>query len=147
MTSDVLVSMKGLQFTNDARQEEVEVITPGNYYFRNGKHFVMYEEIVEGYSERTSNLIKVNKDILEITKKGSYNVNMVFEKNKKHLSYYNTPYGNLAIGIIATNLNVEESMENISVNVDYALEVNDEFLSDCTVIMNIKSKDVKNFTL
>ena len=44
MTKDVLLSISGLQFA--ARDEEdvepIEVITAGDYYKKNGKHYILY---------------------------------------------------------------------------------------------------------
>ena len=34
MTKDVLISISGLHFEDD-ENETVEVVTPGNYYFKN----------------------------------------------------------------------------------------------------------------
>jgi Uncharacterized protein conserved in bacteria len=147
MTNDVLVSIKGLQFGEGTEQEVVETITPGSYYFKNGKHFVIYEETLEGEIESKKNIIKASQDILEIVQKGSYSANMLFEKNKKNLSYYNTPYGSVSIGITATSLVLEEESDSIQIRVEYALEVNQEYLADCSVSIEVKSKDTKNFVL
>ena len=81
----------------------------------------------------------INDDLL--------NLNVVFEENKKNITYYNTPFGNLFIGIDAEKIQVEESEENINVNVAYALEANYEHLADCRIQMNIKSKDARDFKL
>lgn len=93
MTKDVLLSIKGLQIGENEQNDTIEVISPGDYYFRNGKHFFMYEEVMEGQKESTRNMIKVRDNYMELTKKGAVNVHMIFEKNKKNITYYNTPYG------------------------------------------------------
>ena len=49
MTKDVLLSIKGLQIGENEQNDTIEVISPGDYYFRNGKHFFMYEEVMEGH--------------------------------------------------------------------------------------------------
>ena len=41
MTKDVLLSIKGLQIGENEQNDTIEVISPGDYYFRNGKHFFM----------------------------------------------------------------------------------------------------------
>ena len=52
MTKDVFVSISGLQaeFPGDEEEENLplEVVTPGSYFLKNGKHYVMYDELVEG---------------------------------------------------------------------------------------------------
>ena len=45
MTKDVVVSLKGLQLAPDQQSDAVEVIAPGEYYIRNNKHYVLFEEI------------------------------------------------------------------------------------------------------
>ena len=44
MTRDVIVSISGLQMDVDA-ETPLEVITMGNYYFKNGKHYILYDEM------------------------------------------------------------------------------------------------------
>lgn len=149
MTKDVLLSISGLQFA--AQDEEdatpVEVITAGDYYKKNGKHYILYDEVTEGYEGNTRNIIKLTEDSLDITKKGVSNVHMIFEKNKKNVSYYNTPFGSLLIGIDAKSVDIAETDDNIDVKVKYNLEVNYEHLADCSIVMNIKSKESGEFTL
>ncbi|MCI8496146.1 MAG: DUF1934 domain-containing protein [Lachnospiraceae bacterium] len=149
MTKDVLLSIRGLQFV--AREEEdiepVEMITAGDYYKKNGKHYIMYDEVMEGFDGNTRNIIKLTEDSLDITKKGVANVHMVFEKNKKNVSYYNTPFGSLLIGIDAKSVDIAETENNIDVNIKYNLEVNYEHLADCSIVLHIKSKESGDFSL
>lgn len=149
MTKDVLLSISGLQFAaeEDGTGEPVEVITPGDYYKKNDKHYVMYDEVMEGFDGTTRNIIKIAENCLDITKKGVANVHMIFEKNKKNVTYYYTPFGSLLIGIDAKQVEVAETEENIDVTVNYDLEVNYEFLANCNITMNIKAKGAKDFRL
>ena len=112
----------GLQFAEDQDNGPVEIITTGNYYKKNGKHYILYDEVQEGFDGVTKSVIKVNDDFLDVTKKGVTNVHMMFEKNKKNMSYYNTPFGNLLVGINATDVKVNETEDNIDIKVDYKLE-------------------------
>lgn len=149
MTKDVLLTIRGLQFATgeDGPEEPVEVITPGDYYKKNDKHYVIYDEVMEGFEGTNRNIIKIGEDSFEITKKGIVNVHMIFEKNKKNMTYYHTPYGDLLIGIDAKKIQVKEMEENIDINVNYDLDVNYEFLANCNIMVNIKSKDAKDFSL
>ena len=147
MTKDVIVTISGLQFAQETETEPVEIVTAGSYYKKNGKHYIIYDEVMEGFEGSTKNIIKLTEDSLDVTKKGVTNVHMVFEENKKNITYYNTPFGNLFIGTDAERIQVEESEENINVNVAYALEANYEHLADCRIQMNIKSKDARDFKL
>ena len=66
---------------------------------------------------------------------------------KKNVSYYNTPFGSLLIGIDAKSVDIAETESDIDVNVKYNLEVNYEHLADCSIRMHIKSKDARDCTL
>ena len=88
MTKDVLVKISGLQFAEDQDNGPVEIITTGNYYKKNGKHYILYDEAQEGFDGVTKSVIKVNDDFLDVTKKGVTNVHMMFEKNRKNVTYY-----------------------------------------------------------
>ena len=154
MTKDILLKIQGMHFgeqigeEKDLEEEEpIEVITAGNYYNKNGKHYIKYEEIMEGEKENTSSLIKIQGDTLEVTKKGLNNVHMIFQKNKKNMSYYNMPFGNLLVGIEASQVEVKEEKDCIRVDVDYSLEVNYEHLADCSIHIDVCSKDQKETRL
>jgi uncharacterized beta-barrel protein YwiB (DUF1934 family) len=133
MTKDILLSIRGLQMGEGDRQDVVETISPGQYYFRNSKHFFLYEEVTEGSSKTTKNMIKVSEDYMELTKKGEVNVHMIFEKNKKNVTYYYTPFGSLLMGIDAHRVEVTEKEDELRVEVEYALELNNEHLANCHI--------------
>ena len=82
MTKDVFVSICGLHFTDDG-QDPTELIVPGKYYFRNGKHYILYEEAVEGFREKIKSQIRVDDGGVEIIKRGVNNVHMDFRPREK----------------------------------------------------------------
>ena len=84
---------------------------------------------------------------MDVTKRGTTNVHMMFEKNKKNMSYYNTPFGSLLVGINAKDVRVNETEEAIDIQVDYDLEVNYEHMAKCTINMNILPRDTTNFSI
>ncbi len=146
MTKDVLVSINGLQIARQSEEAEpMEVITAGDYYKKNNKHYVIYDEVTEGFAGTTKNIIKLQEDCVDITKRGITNVHMVFEKNKKNVTCYETPFGSLMLGINAKDIKITEEENDISVDVRYALELNYEHLADCTIKMAIQSKDGGDF--
>jgi len=141
MTKEVLLSLRGLQFdTVSADGDKIETITPAEYYKRNDSHYVVFEEVMEGFRESTKNIIKFKDNSLDLTKKGLVNVHMIFEENRKNMTSYNTPYGNILIGIDTRKIHITQESDRIVVDVDYALDVNYEYLTDCQIVLDIKSK-------
>lgn len=152
MTKEVLISISGLHMgVNEAESEEnepVEVLSAGNYYFKNGKHYLFFEEMVEGFREVTKTQIKwQGNEILEVRKSGLSNMNMILEKNKKNHCFYNTPYGQLNLGIYTTDIVVAETEDNIDICAEYAMDVNYEPFAECTIKINVKPRDSKQFKI
>lgn len=141
MTKDVLLAIRGLQFDVNEDENKVETINVAEYYNKNNQHYVIYDEITEGFGESTKNIIKFKEHSMDLTKRGLVNVHMVFEENKKNMTNYSTPYGNILIGIDAKRVSCTEEEEQIRVDVEYALEVNYEHLADCKIQMNIRAKE------
>ena len=148
MNKDVLIHVRGLQMmeTDDA-QEPIEIVVPGQYYFRNGSHYLRYEELLDDTAETTVNYIKMSPNGVEVRKQGQVNVHMVFEEGKKNKTFYNTPYGTLQMGISATGLELKESEDGIQMKVDYALDMNEEHVADCYLTVQAQSKDSADFVL
>jgi len=129
-----------MQFTDfGGQQEPVEVISPGRYYFKNGSHYLVFEDI-EDDSSKCENLMKFRESYLEVSKKGSVNARLIFEKDKKTKSQYGTPFGILQIGISTTAVNLKEKEDSIEVTANYALEINDDFIADCSISLKAQSK-------
>ena len=93
MTKEVIITLRG---------QPVEIVTPGEYYYKNGQHYLIFEETTEGFREVTHNLYKFTEDRLMVHKKGLIDTEMIFEKGKKTISAYHTPFGRMDMNIAAT---------------------------------------------
>ncbi len=152
MTKEVLVSISGLQMAvNDVESNEaapIEILSPGVYYFKDDKHYIFFEEVTEGIPGVTKTQIRLHgKETLEVMKKGISNMHLVFEKNKHNRCFYKTPFGDLNLGICTSKILVEESEDNINIRVEYVLDIDCEPLADCTIRINIKSRESKDFSI
>ena len=132
MTQDVLICISGSQFAN-GEPEEIEMMVTGDYYEKNGKRYLIYDEILEDGAGVIKNTIKIMPDTISIIKKGQVSTHMVFEKNKKNLTCYLTPYGQLMIGINTGDIRFQEAEDLLKVDVDYSLDINYERVSDCNI--------------
>lgn len=150
MIKDVIITITGLQFVveDDSQEPEaMEVITSGTYYMKNGKHYILYDEIIEGFSEVTKNIIKIGSDTIDISKKGITNVQMNFDKNKKNMTCYHTPYGEIMMGIEAKQIDIMETEELIRADIKYDLELNYEHIAQCDISIKIQPKGNANLKL
>ena len=149
MDKNVLIHIRGLQMMEPTdEQEPIELVVPGQYYFKNGSHYLRYEELMDETSaEPTVNYIKISSKAVEVRKKGLVNVHMVFERGKKNMTYYSTPYGTVEMGIAATGVMIGESENGIDMKVDYALEMNEEYVADCYLTVSAQSKASGEFRI
>lgn len=148
MTKEVLLTLQGLQFDQrEANADKIETVTVGDYYKKNDRHYVIYEEVTEGFEQPTKNRLKFSDQMVELTRNGLVNVHMIFQENKKNMSNYNTPFGQILVGIDTKQIRIDEREDNIVVDVDYALDINYEFLSDCHIRIDIRPKETGGFTL
>ena len=79
------------------------------------------------------NRIKITGDrhCLRLSKTGATNAHMIFEKNKKNLTYYGTPYGQMLLGVDTTRMDIDSDRWIIStLRVDYQLDVNHEPIAE-----------------
>lgn len=148
MTEEVLISLKGLHTLGGGEDEDdIEIFSAGRYYFKNGKHYILYDELVEETGETLKNVITLKNDIMEVQKKGSVNARMVFERGKKNMSWYDTPFGSLYAGVEVIRMQVTEEENLLEITVDYRLEVNYEHVSDCRIRIRVMAKDSGLFRL
>ena len=149
MTKDVLLSISGLHYEvsgnaddyeDNEENEPIEMITPAAYYLKNGKHYVLYDELVEGVPGVIKNKVRITgEEKLEIIKSGLTNTHMIFEKDKIHMTEYETPYGELMMGVHTKEMRVDVQESLIEVRVNYALDINSEPVAECNISLNIKA--------
>ncbi len=147
MTKDVLVSISGLHnsvYDDDVdsaeSEEPIEIITPATYYYKNGKHYVIFEEMVEGFSEGIRNKIRITEnEKLEIMKSGITNTSLIFEKDRINMTPYKTPYGEILVGTHTYHMDTQVQEEEIHVQAEYALDINGEKSADCQIQIKIKA--------
>ncbi|MDO4294627.1 MAG: DUF1934 domain-containing protein [bacterium] len=138
MTKDVLIRIKGSHLMNED-QEMLELMVLGQYYFRNGKHFLVYDEVMEEGGKPVHNVVKITENLVEISKNGQVESKMRFEKDKKEMSRYVTPFGEIWMGLDTKKIQMQQEADSLQLEVQYALELNYEHTSDCTLCMEVSS--------
>ena len=128
MTKDILVRVRGVQ-TIGEEEDTVEMITPGTYYVKNGKQYLIYDESLDETGTPTHN-----------TKRGLVESHMIFEPGRRTTANYRTPMGLFLMGITTSLLEVEEDEESILLRIKYSMEMNGEYAFDCSTEILASSK-------
>ncbi len=147
MTKDVIIKISGTQFAPGVEPENIEVISKGTYYLKDGKHYILYDEVYEQGDEVTKSRIKINGNQVNIQKRGVTSLDMQFEKNKKNISCFGTPFGQMMIGVEANDIKIQQSDQKIEAEIAYAMDMNYEYLADHKIHILIQSQDTGEFRI
>ena len=139
MNRKVKLFLSGLHSATGEETAKLETLYDAEYYKRNDSHYLFYEEQQEGDEEKTKVRIKLKDSCMELTRQGATKTLMVFEKNRKHMTRYVTPYGEMMLGIDTKDICVEESEHAIKVTIAYLLEADGQYLSDCRIELRIEA--------
>lgn len=145
MTRDVMISIRGLQFQEDEAEDNIETVQQGEYFFRNGSHFLLYDEYMEDFREPARSVIRIREGEMTLTRKGLLNVQMNFSQGKKTLKRYQTPYGSMTIGLDTDRVECRATERALCVEVDYALEANYQYVADCHIRIEVREKGGERF--
>lgn len=121
MTKDVYITVQGSHIVDGTPQEPVVTKARGKYYYRGGKHYLLYDEELEGVEQPISSVVKFNDTLLEVRKKGSLESLMVFEKDKLNVARYATGAGTIEVGMKAADIALEEAAGRIRISVTYEM--------------------------
>lgn len=140
MKKDVLVIVTGMQISMDNPDgEEIEIITPGQYFEKNGKKYITYKETEISGSEGTTDTIKIEDNKVTVMRHGTNSSHMIFQLGKKHMTHYNTPFGTLLLGMTTTSIHINMKEERGDIEVKYNLEVNHVLMGSNTLYIKIAS--------
>jgi len=137
-----IVYVTGMQFGQDIAdaEDKIQTITPGTYKQIGDFYYIKYEELQDGFTEKTDVLLKVKPGLLEITKKGLINVHMMIATSETHQTNYATPFGNLVFTIHGKQVTVAENDEGLNIYAKYSMDVNYEHLSVNELRVEVKAE-------
>ncbi len=138
MNKEVNICIKGIH-TGDGETSDVGIRAEGTHYYRNGKHYFVYDEVHES-GEKSNSILKINSDEVELIKKGYGAVHLYFARGKTHTTFYHTVMGRILIKVDVEDIIVEENEDNIYVRIQYTLMMEEDKVADCTVQIDINSK-------
>ena len=129
MDENVVIKISGLQIVENTG-DNVEVIAKGKHYLKKDKHYLLYEEYENDENTKTSNMIKFNNDIVEITRKGQVDGKLIFQENQKKQSLYSTPMGDLLIEVLTKEIEVSDDDDEVNLKIKYQIHVDGNKVSD-----------------
>ena len=145
MTKDVILTISGLHDTDGDGDAPIETMTPAQYYMKNGKHYVVYDEVLEGLEGTLKSTIKFTEKQVELIRNGAATARMVFQPGQEHMVIYQTPMGPLSISVYTDDMEIVIEEEKIALRIDYSLKTEDVVVSESTVNISLCPKELARF--
>ncbi|MGE4277298.1 MAG: DUF1934 domain-containing protein [Lawsonibacter sp.] len=145
MEKDVIISIKGMQKYEDSDPDTIELVTEGRLMRDDSGYTLTYQESELTGLEGTLTTIQVEGEQVTLMRVGEVNAQMVFQKGRRHLSMYNTPYGAMAVGVNTRNLLTNLDDQGGDIEIDYAIEI-DHMIAGRN-LFQIKVKEAEGFHL
>ena len=134
MEKKIILKFRGNNGYEGGGSDKTEFLTKGSLIEKNGKYYIKYTEAPATPADATvTTTMKIEDSKVTVLRYGETNTQMVMETGRKHMSYYETPYGTLLVGVIAENISLDISDKRGKIRIDYDLEVNEAMVSRNTI--------------
>lgn len=139
MTDNVIISIKGKQLYAESGPDEMELVTSGVLKRDSrGGFLVSYQESELTGLEGTTTKLHVHGGRVTLLREGGVNSQIVFEEGRRHLSMYETPYGELSIGVNTKRMRSTLGEAGGDLEIDYAIEIDNLLAGHNLFRMNVK---------
>ena len=125
----VIVKVTGEQTDAAGEVSRIEMTALGEHYFRNGKHYIIYEDTTLDEGAAASTMLKVAADSLTLTRRGAVEQEQRFSPQSESRSRYRTPFGDLDLCVATQRLDIAYGSISGSIDVAYDLHINGEWQS------------------
>ena len=123
----VILSIKGTQVNPMGEDNKIELITEGRLYKKDDVYYVEYEESTISGLEGTKTLLIVGDNRVFLERTGAHESRFVFEKGRKYVSYYETPFGSLEMGVFPTRIDYDVDETKGKVDLKYQLDISGKY--------------------
>lgn len=138
MNKKAIICVSSKQKSNE--EDIIEVVTPGDFYEKDGYYYAVYKETAISGMEGTTTTLKMCKDKFMLIRIGSTSAKMEFSKKSESLSMYNTPYGTLELKIETKDLSIDVNDEGGDIQINYILSVGGQSPQNTLLKINIKTQ-------
>ena len=141
MNENYLITVIGTQ-TIDGESDSIEVITNGDCErSENDDVTIVYPEYSEDNpTTRTDTTVSLRGGTLTIERSGTMSSRLILEKGKRHQCLYDTPMGQMLIGIYTDSILVDIDESGGDIRASYQLDFNQHVVSYNEFHINLKKK-------
>ena len=124
MEEKYIITVIGKQ-TVDGEQDKIEVITAGDMTIEEGKITITYPEFTSDTpAKQTDTTVTLENGVLCIDRQGEMSSHLILEQGVRHECLYQTPMGQMFIGIFTDSITVDIDEHGGVINAAYQLDFN-----------------------
>ena len=127
MKKNVIIKLKDWHSGPDENYTS-QLDAVGTLELIDGGFILIYEEPGEGM-EGCVTTLKCEGDFVTMTREGSYNTQMIMEREKRHTCHYVTPMGEIVMGIFARRIEAHMGENGGTLLLNYTIDINTDFAS------------------
>jgi uncharacterized beta-barrel protein YwiB (DUF1934 family) len=120
---EVLVTVRGTRTDDAGERDTIELVTRGNYYYKNKSYYIVYDESEISGMEGTTTSLKAERDRVTLNRMGTSGLRQVFEEGVINEAMYITSCGSMDMKVLPRRVKVELDDSGGSINLGYDLEL------------------------
>lgn len=137
---DVIISIKGYQYSRSGEDSAVELVTDGLFSNDNGRVSFSYMESEITGMEGTKTTFDITPLGIIMTREGTLNSQMVFEEGKKHNFVYDTPFGSTTMGVNTSFVKTDFDEHGGDMEIDYMVDVQQSMVGRSMFKINVREQ-------
>lgn len=142
MIKDVIIDIKGIQGIDD-ESDTIEFTTDGRFGLKDDEYYISYDEgqmLQDNTKVKTTLLVK--PDSVVLSRSGSINSRMLIQKGERNTCFYNTPHGNLVLGIFGNSIEYDLTEKGGKIRIEYNIDSDLKLVSKNTVDITVREIEV-----
>lgn len=125
----------------DGEHNKIEVLTDGKFMQKRDHFYIGYREYDEDNPSKVyNNVIRVDKDMVTISRTGPQRSRLLLQKDKRHQCIYETVAGTLSIGVFTKTLHSTLRENGGTLEVSYTLDFNTDLVSENRFHITVEEK-------
>lgn len=144
MEEKYIITVVGKQ-TVDGESDKIEVFTAGDMTIEGDKITITYPEYPEEKgsalsAQTTETTVTLENGVLSIDRQGEMSSHLILEKGKRHECLYQTPMGQMFIGIFTDEIKTDLNERGGEITAAYQLDFNRTVVSYNEFYISVKEK-------
>lgn len=124
--------------TTDGVTDESELFTRGEFRFHKGSYYIDYDESEATGYEGSHAQLKVDDNILTMTRTGKNFTGLIFENGVRHYCHYGTEFGSCMVGITTSVFRQNLTSDGGEISLKYSVDVNAGLMSENEITIKVK---------